>query len=182
MPQCQARSKRTGERCQRPATVHDGRYCYYHGGAKGSGVNPDKPVQITHGRYSKSLPTDLRDKYEYFKTDPEVFSLVPDIALLRAFLDKYLEPLRRADEDGSKLPVDGKMREEIREFADAIGRLAERAHKIQHGETYTITVQGFQSLLARVADVVNSAIDEHGGSEELRAAIADGLARVGNKQ
>lgn len=63
-----------------------------------------------------------------------------------------------------------------------IGKLIEIHSKVAFGEKYTLTVQGFEALLSRVADVINKAIDEHGGSEELRAAIADGLARVGCKQ
>ena len=172
MGQCQAKSKRTGKRCQRPATKHDGRYCYHHGGAKGSGGD-GRPIK--HALYSKHVPTNWQAEYEYFKSDPQILSLQSDIAVARVARARFLKNC-----EGS--PLTAELADTILEHGIKIGKLIEIHSKVACGERYTITVQGFDALLAQVSDVINKAIDEHGGSEELRAAIADGLARVGNKQ
>ena len=168
MAQCQAKSKRTGERCRQPA-VRGKNVCYYHGGAPGSG----RPVK--HALYSKHVPTNWQAEYEYFKSDPQILSLQSDIAVARVARARFLKNC-----EGS--PLTAELADTILEHGIKIGKLIEIHSKVACGERYTITVQGFDALLARVADVINKAIDEHGGSEELRAAIADGLARVGSKQ
>jgi hypothetical protein len=78
MTQCAAKSKRTGERCQRP--VMRGRtVCYHHGGATPRGA---ALPQTTHGRYSKDLPTRLAAAFDAALSDPSILELNPEIALV----------------------------------------------------------------------------------------------------
>jgi hypothetical protein len=82
MSQCTATSKRTHERCQRPAII--GRtVCYHHGGMIPRGI---ALPQTTHGRYSKHLPTRLLSTYEAAKIDPELLALRDEVALIDARL------------------------------------------------------------------------------------------------
>lgn len=78
MTQCTAKSKRTGERCKRPAIV--GRtVCYHHGGKIPRG--PALP-QYKDGRYSKLLPARLAANYERAASDADLLVLREDIALV----------------------------------------------------------------------------------------------------
>ena len=166
MPQCQ-RVRVNGEQCRRYA-MKGKRTCYLHGGKAGM-----PPV---HGRYSHSLPADLRERYEYFKSDPEILSLKPDVALARTFMERFMggwEPGQVISaETGS----------ELRQWGETISRIAERCHKILYGERYSITVQGLQAFVAQVADVVGRCIEESGiereAADRLRVAISAGLADI----
>lgn len=50
--QCKARSKRTGQRCQRPA-MHGKKVCYHHGG-RSPGAPKGNQNRLKHGRRSKA--------------------------------------------------------------------------------------------------------------------------------
>jgi hypothetical protein len=80
MPQCTAKSKRTGERCGRAASA--GRtVCYYHGGRSPRGLA--HPSTKT-GRFSKDLPTRLLAHYQAALADPELVALREELALVTA--------------------------------------------------------------------------------------------------
>ena len=74
MPQCTARAKRSGQRCQLPARPGYA-VCRVHGAGKGAkrGGRP-----ITHGRYSKFLRPEEVEDFEAFKQE---FDLNADLAL-----------------------------------------------------------------------------------------------------
>ena len=178
MVQCRAKSKQSGERCKRHATVSTGRgLCHIHGGAPKTGVNPDKPVQITHGRYSKSVPADIAERYEYFKTDPDILSLKPDVALSRAMMERFIGG---AMQEGTV--VTAEIGAELRAWFDLNSKLAERCDKILNGERYTINVQGLQAIMAQIVDIINTAIDGAGldaaTADNLRDSISGGLAAI----
>lgn len=80
--QCTAKSKRTGERCKARA-VNGRDVCYHHGGATLKGAN--SPV-ITHGRYSKHLPTQLAALYQDTAQDDALLSVREDIRLIDALI------------------------------------------------------------------------------------------------
>lgn len=87
MPQCTAKSKRTGQRCTRPAMI--GRtVCYHHGGKTLTGT---AAPGFKTGRYSKYLPTRLIERYEEAASDPDLLGLREDIALLDSRLSDLLK-------------------------------------------------------------------------------------------
>ena len=90
MTPCTARSKRTGQPCQRPA-MHGKTVCYHHGGKTPRG---HALPQTTHGRYSRDLPTRLAARYQASQTDPDLLNLNAEIALMDA---RLADLLRRVD-------------------------------------------------------------------------------------
>ncbi len=77
MPQCKAKSKRSGVRCLK-ASMKGKKLCSMHGGKSLSGA--DLP-QFKHGRYSKSLPDQLTAQYHAALADKDLISLNDEIAL-----------------------------------------------------------------------------------------------------
>ena len=134
-------------------------------------MNPEKPVQITHGRYSKSLPADLRDRYEYFKTDPEILSLKPDLALARAFMERFFAGFVEGQ------PISAALGEELRKWHDTISKLAERCDKILNGERYTIRIDQLGAIIEQITDAVAAEVAD----PALRAKIAARIAKIGGK-
>lgn len=170
MVQCRAKSKRTGERCKQ-GSVPGKDLCRHHGGAKGSGVNWEKPVQVKHARYSKSLPADLAERYEYFKTDPDILSLKPEIATARAFFERFSQQL--VEGQGLSAEVGG----ELRAWLDQIGRITERCDKILNGERYTLRIDQVDLLKRQILDVIERCVSDPAERE----AIGREFARLGGK-
>ena len=173
MVQCRAKSTTTGEQCRRHAMKHPEAkgLCYKHGGAKGSGVNWEKPVQVKHARYSKSLPPDMAERYEYFKTDPDILSLKPDLALARTFLERFMATFVPGQ------PISADVGGELRAWSETISRVAERCNKILNGDKYSINVEGVQALTTRWAAIVAECIDSGLTGEALKTAIFDRIAK-----
>ena len=86
---CGAKLKRTDppRYCKRNKAKGRTR-CKIHGGASLRGIESGT---FKHGRYSKALPGGLADKYAERLADPDILSMVPDIALLDARLEELLE-------------------------------------------------------------------------------------------
>ena len=149
--------------------MHGKRVCVIHGGRGGA-----KP---THGRYSKSLPKDLEERYDYFKRDPEILSLKPEVALARTMLERFMSTF--VDGQGISADLGG----ELRAWFDGIGRITERCDKILNGEKYSLTIQGFELLLKQVSEVITGALDEHisdkGTRKRVRDAIRGGFSALG---
>ena len=75
---CTAKSKRSGERCKRAASL--GRnVCAIHGGKSPRGV---ASASFRHGRYSKALPHRLLHDFDELRSDPELVSLRDELALV----------------------------------------------------------------------------------------------------
>lgn len=79
MPQCHAKSKRSGVQCKKPAIKYG--VCRLHGGASLSGK--DLP-SYKHGRYSKHIPTRMAATYEKGVHDRELLNMREDVALIDA--------------------------------------------------------------------------------------------------
>lgn len=88
---CGAKTKSSGKPCQKPA-LPNGR-CRYHGGKSLAG--PAHPA-FTHGRYSKYMPKGLLERTREFVEDPEIMSLLPNIAIVDAQIAESLERLGEA--------------------------------------------------------------------------------------
>lgn len=89
--QCSAKSKNSGQQCQRSA-MHGTTVCYMHGGKSPKGV---ASPSFTTGRYSKYLPTRLLDRYHEAESDPALLSLRAEIALLDG---RLADLLKKVDE------------------------------------------------------------------------------------
>lgn len=86
MAQCQAKAKSTGNQCNRRA-VSGRDVCVVHGGKTPEG---SALPQFKHGRYSRSLPEKLAERYQEAAADPELLSLREDVALLDARLSQLI--------------------------------------------------------------------------------------------
>ncbi|NIV94971.1 hypothetical protein GWN42_19815, partial [candidate division KSB1 bacterium] len=86
---CHAWSRRQGRQCLRVA-MKGSNMCYVHGGASPVGMQASR---YKHGRYSKYLPANLREKYEQMTRDPELLSLRNEIEMVSARIAELLETL-----------------------------------------------------------------------------------------
>jgi len=91
--QCTATSKRSGERCRKPA-MRGRTVCLAHGGRTPRG---EASPHFKTGRYSRSLPGHLAATYEQALADPRLLSLRDDIALTDVMINEQLSQL---SEDG----------------------------------------------------------------------------------
>lgn len=86
---CNAKSKRTGEPCQRPAINGTGK-CYHHGGMTPRGF---ALPQTKTGQYSKHLPTRLVSTYQETLADPKLWELNEKAGLVNARLVELVQRL-----------------------------------------------------------------------------------------
>ena len=94
MPRCRATSKQSGDRCKRHAAK--GRnVCSMHGGKSLRGL--DSPHFKT-GRYSRSLPDRLAERYHEALADEGLMHLNDEIALIDSRLQDVLERLHTEGE------------------------------------------------------------------------------------
>lgn len=143
--QCKAKAKGSGERCKNKAT-EGYEVCRIHGGATGTGRPP------IHGRYSVTRRAGLQEKYQHFFDDPSVGDLRPELALLRATLQGYL--------DGFDIygPIEEIHIGRVLEMVDAIGRMVERIAKIL--STTALTQAELQLLQVTLIDAIEEFIPE----------------------
>ena len=95
MPQCKAKSKRSGKRCRRQA-MKGMEVCYMHGGksATKGAANPN----YKHGRYSRyNLAGKLQVAYEAALDDPDLASLRHELAALDAMVADMADGLDGTD-------------------------------------------------------------------------------------
>ena len=86
---CQAWNSNQGRQCLSLA-MKEKRVCYKHGGATPGGMGSPN---WKHGRYSRYIPTGLRERYESEASDPELLALNDEIALTRSRLSSLLEKI-----------------------------------------------------------------------------------------
>lgn len=91
--QCTATSKQSGERCKRPASPGK-EVCYIHGGKTPSGI---ASPHFKSGRYSKSLPGRILERYTEFLSDENILALDDEIALVSARIAELLGNLEHGD-------------------------------------------------------------------------------------
>jgi len=118
--------------------------CYYHGGAPGSG----RPISAykTILRYSDSLTNpEERQLYEQFRDDPQLDEVGNEVALARMKLARYVK-----QQDGK---LDQRTLDNVLGFADTIGRIVERRHKITYGEQVTIRTKDFEVLADKLLEI-----------------------------
>lgn len=86
---CSARSKRTGEQCQRPA-MKNRTVCMHHGGKSLTGRNNPR---FTTGRYSKYLPKHLANGFDEAMGDERLLDLSANVALMDVRMNELLGKL-----------------------------------------------------------------------------------------
>jgi len=141
--------------------------CYMHGGAPGSGGNPQGITKS--GRYSRALrqAPKLADWYEAMASDPNLTDLAHEVALMRSYLSSYL--------DKHSESLDGvEAGRHLGEISEQIGRLVERKHRIEHGEQFTLTVPQLVSYAGAIAEIINARVSD----EQQRLVIAQDLDRL----
>ena len=166
---CGARTKGTGKPCRRPAgwgTSNDEGRCKLHGGA----------TPIRHGRYSKLSHRRLGDLLQRYEDDPDPLNLLPELALLRALLEDYVErydDFRDAlvawygSENGNSKP------RQILDVADAkrliaeVGRLSQRIHKMWSEQA--LTRDQFFWMMGEMGKVVAAEVEDEETLERIRS-------------
>ena len=121
---CNAKTRR-GTPCRKWPTKSNGKRCYLHGGAPGSG----RPV-IT-GRYSEVARGALREKYQGFLGDENWRDLACEVAIERALFAEYLSGLEEGSAPG---------REDIERmmsWLDKIGKMVERIGRLENATALT---------------------------------------------
>ena len=175
---CKARCKSTGERCKKwPSNGY--KVCYFHGAhgskrrKKARDINQGGRPPVT-GRYSKALTDSppLLALYEQYKEDPELTDLAGEIALSRARLSERLQ------RDVAKVDKADALDSAIEMFVNLIGRLVERKHKIDYGETYTVNVTTLTAMAAQFATIVNECVAPVDPEGLVRAEIKERLERL----
>lgn len=86
---CNAKSKRTGEECKRPAINGTGK-CYHHGGKSLAGIASGT---YKTGAYSKHLPTRLAATYAETLADQKLWELGEKAALVNTRIVELLSKL-----------------------------------------------------------------------------------------
>lgn len=88
---------RNNEPCRR-MPVPGGLRCRFHGGRSLRG--PAAPAW-RHGRYSQYLPTNVIDRYQSMRNDPDVLCLHDEVAMLQSRTAELLEEVKAMESAGS---------------------------------------------------------------------------------
>lgn len=94
MPQCTAKSGRSGERCKNHA-VTGRKTCRIHGGTVPVGI---ASPHFKHGRHSKYMQGNLLSSYETFLADSDRLNLDSEIALIDARIAEQLEKVGKVQD------------------------------------------------------------------------------------
>lgn len=133
MPQCTAKSKRSGEQCKRMA-CHGSSKCAMHGGLTPKGA---ASPHFKTGKYSKLLPARLRERYHEALEDPKLLTMREELALTDA---RLADLLSRVDTGAS-----GKLWSEARAAFKAFSAALESSDK----ENVSLTLRELSELLNR---------------------------------
>jgi hypothetical protein len=151
---CHAKNRK-GEPC--------GRYCAPGKTVcKSHGADGGRPV--VHALYSRSVPDDWLDSYEYFKSDPDYLSLRSEIALSQTNMDRFLALC-----EGQAF--NATMREHLMAHVEHIGKLKEKEAKRIYQESVVSEllarqVQAEAAILQRVlTQYVDPATAERAAAE-----------------
>lgn len=205
MPQCSARSKRTGEQCKAPA-MQGKSVCHIHGGKSPGGIA--SPSLVT-GRYSKYLPLRLHERYAEALADGHLIALREEISLLDSRLADVLSRVDTGESGEMWKTVQGLMRdvdkakdedrqdaladlrfaitagcqdwaawEEVRSLIEQRRKLAETERKRLVDEQQMIQVDQAVLLIGRVAAIIR----QHVTDPLTLATIADELRKLVNRQ
>jgi hypothetical protein len=167
--QCKGHT-RSGERCRR-AAAPGFEVCYMHGAA--CVKSPDNGRPIEHALYSQSVPPEWRERYEYFKTDPNYLSLKPEIALAQTNMDRFLDKCEG-------MPFGREMREHLMAHVEQIGKLKEREAKRVYNQQVLaeLVTQQVEQEIHLLEQVLGRHVDATTG-ESILAEFRSGIAAPG---
>lgn len=101
---CGARNNKHQMCGNRPSKDSKSGRCKFHGGHANKGLAHS---QTKHGRYSKYLPDELREKYEEAESDEELLSLRSEISLITSRLFELAE---KVEQTAGKVQIDELLR------------------------------------------------------------------------
>ncbi len=130
LEQCTAKSKSTGNRCNRRPQPGQS-VCYFHG------ANGGRPIE--HGMYSKQLPKDVAEiRTQLLNNEKELLDTKPIIATLKARLDK-----------ADKLGIN-----DLADIADKLTKIIERYHKVDIATKQGIPKENVSILINRIIHIL----------------------------
>ncbi len=158
---------RTGKGyCRKPAgwgTKHPGvGRCRWHGGSLQSEASLKQPAELP-------VPKSLREAVEQRKNDPELLSLSSEIAMLRAIQERINLQLQEGGIDPNDPAVLA-----LVSIADRIGKLVERAHRIELERRRLIPADRVVAFMDRLARAINSLVRDPEVVEAIYRIIDEG--------
>ncbi len=116
-----------GQFCKQPAMAN-GR-CRLHGGMSLSGVAHGR---YKHGRYSREIPDDLRERYHRALEDPQLLSIRDDVALMEGRVKQLIERVQTKESSQtwkvarqlSRQYVEAKRNKDVAQMAELSDQLA----------------------------------------------------------
>lgn len=114
---------------------------------------------VKHGRYAglrAIRSAKIRQRWEMYAKDPAILDLRARLALMLAYFDDARELIDQKLDQGGH--ISAAEAHELREWFDAIGKLAERIHKMLYAEQYAVTVPALIGYAANIAYAVRGAI------------------------
>lgn len=164
MSLCTAKSKRTGDPCQRPP-IQGRTVCYHHGGMTLQGIA--SPTFKT-GRYSKYLPNRLLERYREALDDPELLALKDDIGLLDTRIGQVVAALDT-----------GESRESWLVLSEAWSQLdQEMAMLLDEGEV----PETMERTVASLGQTIRNGLSEGYVWSEVRGLLKERQALVAGEQ
>lgn len=170
---CGATAKRTRQPCQRPAgwgTDHPGLgRCKLHGGA----------TPIRSGRYSGIKRDDFKARIDRFLADPDPLDLADEIAMLRAFLEDFVDrwddifgpdgallAWHESFNTGESIPKPRQMPDfaTLTVLVDRVGKMVERTHKMK--TEGAISMATLMRVVEQMGADLVAAINEQGLSRD----------------
>lgn len=133
---CTARSKRTGSQCKKDS-MKGREVCYFHGGRSLKGI---EAANFKHGRYSKSIPDRLSQRYQEALKDEERHDLRDEIALSETKIDSLLDGIDRGESDTLWI--------QLRGMEQAMSRASEERRPVLLGEMIRLIKQGGSESMA----------------------------------
>jgi hypothetical protein len=156
LAKCGAKN-RQGQPCARPAgwgTDHVGSgRCKMHGGK----------TPIKHGRYSKTVRERLGPILEQLEADPDPLNLLPELHLLRAMANHWLET-----SGGKPAPIAADLLEKVVRVAELISKRQKEG---------VVSMASLQRLVEQMGVSVMKVVSRHVEDAELRDRIFRDIER-----
>lgn len=154
-----------------------------HGGA----------TPIKHGRYSGIIRADFRERVQKFESDPDPLNLAPEVAVLRAFVEDFIDrweaiygpdgallAWHESFHTGEGVPKPRQLPDfsALTGLVDKVGKMVERIHKMKADGTITMgTMNRISEQMG--ADLV-AAIHETGISQDQSEKLLESVERRWN--
>ena len=156
--QCKAKSKRSGQQCQKDAVVGR-RHCHMHGGK--SPVGPASPAYRT-GKYSKYMPRALKSKYEWALRDTHLNSLRDELAVLQTLIADGLQNLSATGSEST----------EIADLIERHSRVAIREAKLLELNGQMIPLEQVVAMLDAIAGTVIESVTDRVALNRIANSLA----------